>query len=208
MESMRHSCDAGNSVRSPQTRNNVLGIRHVTPVYRVGELFHRGRRSWPEGTQLSHGPSGYELTLVRSNIDSWLEDDVRRAQAEFALIVELPVIVLAYRFGESSCRGDVPYSWHLQPPRGRAVPSLEGSSQARAFLWITLVSTSDGVIKAQRGLTLSPDFTRILNAAVRAQAMMPFNSEECTSAISKVYLTHSSPISRWSSAIARTMGNE
>jgi hypothetical protein len=148
------------------------------------------------------------LTLICSGISSQLVDDVSRGQAEFALIPELPVIVLAYRFGDSTAWADVPYSWHLQPARGRLIPMLEGSSEARAFLWITLVSAADGIIKAQRGLTLSPDFTRALNATIRAQAMTPFDSEACASAISKLYLTHGSSDSRRSLAIARTMGNE
>jgi hypothetical protein len=186
----------------------MLGIRSPRPAYRVGELFHHGRRSWREGAQFSHNPWGYELTLVRSIVDVRSTDDITRGQSEFAVIVDLPLVVLAYRFGESICWADVPYCWHLQPVHGRAIPSVEGSSEARAFLWITLVCAADGIIKAQRGLTLSPDFTRALNATVRAQAMMPFDAAECASAISRVYLTHGSCASRWSIAIARTMGNE
>jgi len=41
--------------------------------------------------------------------------EVSRGQAEFAMIVEPPVLVLAYRFGQSIPWGDAPYSWHLQP---------------------------------------------------------------------------------------------
>ena len=86
--------------------------------------------------------------------------------------------------------------------------SLEGSADSRAFLWITLVSATDGIIRAQRGLTLSPNFSRVLNAVVRAQALMPFDPEECIGAISRIYLTRAASSSHWSSAIAYTMGNE
>jgi hypothetical protein len=208
MKSTKHSYDVAKSVRSPKNRNDLVGTGALMPVYRVGEPLDHGRWSWPEGAQFSSSPSGYELTLLRSAIDSQVAADVTRGEAEFAVIVDLPLIVLAYRFGESISWSEVPYCWHLQPARGRVVPPLEGSSEARALLWITLVSARDGIIKAQRGLTLSPDFTRALNATVRAQAMMQFDSQECAAAISRIYLPHTLPANRSSSAIARTKGNE
>ena len=52
---------------------------------------------------------------IHPEIREGLMDEVRRGSAEFALIVEPPVIVLAYCFGESILWTDVPYSWHLQP---------------------------------------------------------------------------------------------
>jgi hypothetical protein len=208
MKSMKHSYDVGKSVRSPRSRNHLLDTGPLAPVYRVGELLYDGRRSWPEGAQFSSNPSGYELALLRSTINAEVAADVSRGQAEFALIVDLPLIVLAYRFGESICWSDVPYCWHLQPAQERVLHPLQGSSEARALLWITLVSATDGIIKAQRGLTLSPDFTRVLNASVRAQATMSFDAQQCAAAISRIYIAHDIPASRWSSAIARTRGNE
>ena len=98
-------------------------VRAETRVYRVGEPLRRARRDWPEGAQLVYGPGGPELTIFNRGIGDDLVDDVRRGPAEFALIVEPPVIVMAYRFGESSPWNDVPYSWHLQPERGRIIPS-------------------------------------------------------------------------------------
>lgn len=178
------------------------------PGYRVGELFYSGRYSLPEGAQFSHGLSGYELTLIRSNLDLRLMHDISRGQIEFALIADLPVIVLAYRFGDATWWDDVPYCWHLQPASRRVFPALTGLVEARAFLWINLVSATDGRIKAQRGLTLSPDFSRVLNATVRAQAMMQFKADECVAAISRIYLACGSSTNPWSSAVARTIGNE
>ena len=101
------------------------------------------------------------------------------------MIVEPPVIVLAYRFGHSIPWSDVPYSWHLQPVAWRVVPSLDHSPEARALLWISLVGADDGIIHAQRGMTLSPCFTRALHDAIRAQALTAFDAEECTTAISQ-----------------------
>src|ERR1700744_4798780 len=87
------------SANFPRLRPRVG--RPVSPVYRVGELFHRGRRNWPSGAEFAFGPGGHELTLFHPVIGPELIDDVRRGPAEFALIVRRPVLVLAYRFGDS-----------------------------------------------------------------------------------------------------------
>ena len=135
-------------------------------------------------------------------------NEVRRGEVELALIVELPLIVLTYRFGQSIPWNDVPYSWHLQPMTWRVIPCLESSLETRALLWITLVGANDGIIHAQRGVTLSPSFTRSLHGAIRTQALMAFDAEDCTSAISKVFLNYPSTVDRLALAEARTMGNE
>ncbi len=182
--------------------------RSLVPVYRVGELFYQGRETWPEGGQFTYSPGGLELTLFLSDIREDVVNDVRRGEVELALIVELPLIVLTYRFGQSIPWHDVPYSWHMQPVSWRVIPSVERSLQSRALLWITLVGTEDGIIHAQRGVTLSPSFTRMLHRTIRSQALMAFDAEECTSAISKVFLNYPTTVDRLALAEARTMGNE
>ncbi len=181
--------------------------RSVPPAYRVGEPFHRGRRDWPAGSEFAFGLAGHELTLFHPEIGPDLIDDVRRGPAEFGLIVRQPVIVLAYRFGDAIPWEDTPYSWHLQPEFRRLIPAAVGAPEARALLWITLVGAEDGIIHAQRGMTLSPPFTRALHDAIRTQAMRPFDPCACTSAISNLYLTRPDPIDRLDIAVARTMGN-
>ncbi len=181
--------------------------RPVAPVFRVGELFHRGRRKWPCGAEFAFGPGGHELTLFHAGIEPELIDDVRRGPAEFALIVQSPVIVLAYRFGELIPWEDVPYCWHLQPEFRRVVPAAVVAPEARALLWITLVGAEDGIIHAQRGMTLSPAFTRALHDAIRDQAMGRFDPSDCAAAISRLYPPHLDTVDRLASAVARTMGN-
>jgi hypothetical protein len=181
--------------------------RPVAPVYRVGELFSRGRRTWPAGAEFAFGPGGHELVLFHPGIGPERIDDVRRGPAEFALIVQPPVIVLAYRFGDSIPWEDTPYSWHLQPEYRRVVPAAVVAPEARALLWITLVGAEDGIIHAQRGMTLSPPFTRALHDAIRDQAMSRFNPCECTSAISSLYLTRPHVLDRLEVAVAQTVGN-
>src|SRR5262249_7488259 len=177
------------------------------PVYRVGEVFSRRRRSWPAGAEFAFGPGGHGLTLFHPLIRPELIEDVRRGPAEFALIVRPPVIVLAYRFGETIPWEDTPHSWHLQPEFRRVVPATIVTPEIRSLLWITLVGAEDGIIHAQRGMTLSPPFTRALHDAIRAQAMSRFDSHACTAAISALYPPDLDTVDRLDMAVARTMGN-
>jgi len=146
--------------------------------------------------------------LFRTDIEEDVVEAVRRGKGEFALVVESSVIILAYRFEDAIPWEDVPYTWHLQPEDRRVIPLLDASPEARSLLWIALVGADDGIIHAQRGMTLSPAFGRALKLAIREQAMMPFSPTECTSAIRRLCLEFSHPADRLSLAVARTMGNE
>ncbi len=181
--------------------------RPSMPLYRVGELLKKGRRSWPSGSEFAFGPGGHELTIFHPSIEPRLVEDVRRGPAEFALIVEAPVIVLAFRFGKTAGWEETPYCWHLQPEFRQIIPAAAEADEARALLWITLVGANDGLIHAQRGMTLSPPFTRALHDAIRRQAMSPFDPKDCTAAIRRLYVDRPNPEDRLGIAVARTPGN-
>jgi hypothetical protein len=57
-------------------------------------------------------------------------------------------------------------------------------------------------------MALDPDFTRILNGAIRAQASKPFNPNHCTAVISQLLIDHPSTLERLPLAQARTIGNQ
>jgi hypothetical protein len=204
---MNHFQDLDQAFSSRTVPKGTLATRPLVPIYRVGEPFCRGYQTWPEGAQFACGRGGHELTLFCSDIDDDMVNEVRRGQAEFALIVQPSVIVLAYRFGRSIPWNDVPYSWHLQPECQRLIPEVDHSPEHRTLLWISLVGTEDGIIQAQRGMTLSPDFTHALNEAIRAQALRAFDPEECTSTISRIFLDYSTTVDRLALAAVKTRGN-
>ncbi len=170
--------------------------------------FSVGTRSGRREASLRTAPVGWNSILFLSDVRDEVVHEVRRGEAELALIVELPLIVVTYRFGHFIPWNDTPYSWHLQPMAWRVIPDSEPSLETRVLLWITLVGANDGIIHAQRGVTLSPSFTRSLHGAIRTQALMAFDAEECTSAISRVFLNYPSTPDRLALATARTMGNE
>lgn len=181
--------------------------RPVVPPYRVGEPFQRGRRQWPIGTRYSYGHNGHELTLFLSPIHERLIGDLRFGEAEFALVVESPVLVLAFRFGQSCSWSDAPFCFHMQPTQGRVIPPPELSEQTRALLWVTLVGARDGLIHAQRGMTLAPEFTRALHQAIREQAAKPFSPDACLTAMCNLFLDHPDVSARLTQARARAKGN-
>ena len=194
-------------VSNASRRKSIPASRPLVPRYRVGEPLLRGRRHWPAGTQYSHGPNGHELTLFLTEIADRHVRDVKHGEGEFAIIIRFPLIVLAYRFGQSVPWSDVPYCWHMQPSHYRVIPPPEPAPETRALLWITLVGARDGIIHAQRGMTLAPEFTRILNGAIRAQAREPFNPDRCMAIISDLLIAHPCTLDRLPLARARTLGN-
>jgi hypothetical protein len=144
----------------------------------VGEPLQRGRRNWPVGAQYVYGLSGHELTIFHPHVNEPLVQDVKFGEAEFAVITQPPVIVLAYRFGTTIPWNDVPYCWHMQPAHWRTVPARESS----------------------------PETT--LHTAIRAQARMPFNPDQCADAVGDLLVAHPSAFARLPLAQARTIGNQ
>jgi hypothetical protein len=179
-----------------------------SPSYRVGELLVEGRTSWPRGAQYGYGPGGHALTLFAPVEDGRLVEDVHRGDAHFALTMAGPVFYLAFRFGDSGGWADVPYAWHLQHPEARATPPRDRSPESRALLWISLVGTGDGVVYAQRGVTLSPEFTRTLHEAIRRQAGSRFDPLECSLAVAEATAGRPGIAQRLLQASAWTRGND
>lgn len=206
---MKPTCQSLELLWLPNSAPPYLSAtRPGVPAYRVGEPLLRGRRNWPAGAQYHYAASGHELTLFHPAINETLIQDVKRGDAEFAVIVEHPVLLLAYRFGNTgSTWSDVPYCWHMQPPYARVVPPPEASPESRALLWITLVGAQDGIIYAQRGMTLAPDFTQVLQQAIRAQALAGFHPHKCLQALHDLLVTHPTTADRLPLAKLRTFGN-
>jgi hypothetical protein len=181
--------------------------RPRVPSYRVGEPLVVGRSRWPEGVQYGFGVEGHELTVFASAVPPRLVDDVRRGRAEFALIGDAPVFLLAYRLGDSGDWNAASFGWHLQHAGSRVVPTSDPSPDARALLWISLVGADDGIIHAQRGIALAPDFTRALHGAIRTQAASPFDPLECMLTLSELLRDTPGLSRRIERSAVRTLAN-
>ncbi len=163
-----------------------------TRPYRVGEPYRPGQPPPHDGALLTLDRLGYSLVIVQSAlVDSQIET-IRQATMELALIVEDPLVVLAYRFGTDVPWESVPYAWPLATAaaRNRVLPPARTGVDARALLWITLVDSDTGLIAAQRGIVLEPGFTAALNESIRKQVRTAFDGNAYVSAISRVYINH------------------
>lgn len=188
--------------------SHVSISRPGVPLYRVGEPLLCGRQSWPTGAQYHHAANGHELTIFQSDIDEDMIQEVQRGHMEFAVVVKHPIILLAYRFGATGAWSDVPYCWHMQPQHLRLVPPQITSDESRALLWITLVGANDGVIHAQRGVTLAPSFTQTLHEAISRQARMPFQATRCIMTLNTLLTTYPSVQDRLPLACSHTVANQ
>ncbi|MDG3003472.1 hypothetical protein [Paludisphaera mucosa] len=189
------------------TREPAMDDTPSAPCYRVGELYIAGRTTWPEGSQYGYGPHGHELTIFTPDPSDEVVAAVRRGEARFAISVSGPIFFLAYRFGAEAGWRDVPYSWHLQHREARATPPLDPSPESRALLWISLVDSTDGLVLAQRGVTLSPAFTRTLHRTIRDQASSHFDPLECTLTVAEASRERPEAADRLRRATAWSKGN-
>lgn len=157
----------------------------------VGDLYVPGRTSWPEAAEYNYTRAGHDLRLffAEPSISEVLA--ARSAKIRLALLVEPPLIVLAYKIPGLADWSDAPYTWHLVPPEHRAIPEVATGEQ-RAWLNVTLVDASTGILKALRAVTLTPLATQLLHAAIAAQAAQPWDLAAYDAALANLYARHAS----------------
>ena len=151
--------------------------------FTVGTLYNPHRRSWPEAVQYSFRGGHHELVIFASGPSAAELAAVRKAPGELALLVEAPVILLWYRFGEA-LDGTAPYAWHLVAAHERTVPA---EAEGRALFEVFLVDADTGILCAMRQATASPAFTAALHAAIRDQAHAPWVPQLYDSTLAALY---------------------
>ncbi|WP_422926292.1 hypothetical protein [Singulisphaera sp. PoT] len=161
----------------------------------------------PDGSRFHCRRGFHELIIAQRCITGRLASTIQKAEAEFALIVEGPWIVLAYRFGDSPIWSYAePFNWHLIPERERFVPaevSLTAEAYSRLWLtlWITLIDADTGEVRALRSVALRPSFHQALSRAIREQSRREFSGAAADHALA--WLNHGDdvPVQR---AVARS----
>jgi hypothetical protein len=140
------------------------------------------RIPWLEGADYQYRLGSHQLILAIRGVTDRQEAAVGRDEAEFALVVEGPLLVFGSRFGVTLpwCWA-TPYNWHFGPPAERVVPAavpLTPETYARlwATLWINLVDTATGRARIGRAVALRPAFTHALHGTLREQAIRPFDA--------------------------------
>jgi hypothetical protein len=162
--------------------------------FEVGKLYNPNKQRWLEASQYSFRGGQHELVLFFSNPTPQEVEAVRRGTAEFALDVELPLIVLCYRFCDGIPWSDAPYTYHVLSEHERGLPPETDGSTIRALLLVFLVDAETGILLAMRQVTLSPEFTTRLHEAIREQALLPWDRAEYDRALAELYRTRSTSV--------------
>ena len=177
-------------------------VRNLPPESRIVEVDEviEARHSYHHGQ--------HDLTLLVKGDGERHIADLRSGEAEFALVVEDPLILIGSRFGDAIPWSLAPYNWHFTPREAQILPPLAKSpGEERIALAVVLVDAADKTIRARRCVTLSLDFTRALNEAIREQAQLPFDPRAQTRAMADLHnrgLTARSVVAR---ASCRTLGS-
>jgi len=113
---------------------------------------------------------GHELRVVLGNLTA---REITRiggeAGVDLALVVEPLVFTMLAAFEGVIPWSGAPFSWHQLPDEERVVPPGLATGET-AQLTVVLVDGNDGVVRAVRPLTLTPEFSAALHAAIRDQA--------------------------------------
>jgi hypothetical protein len=147
---------------------------------------------WLEGAEYQYRLGCHGLVLAIRGETEHHETAVGRAEAEFALVVEGPLLVFGYRFGDAmSWSWAAPYNWHFAPPVERVMPAAiaptpEADARLWATLWITLVDADAGRVRVRRAVALRPEFTHALHGVLRAQALRPFRGAAADRALDRL----------------------
>jgi hypothetical protein len=159
------------------------------PIYLVGQPYVAGRMRWPPAARYSYRCDGHELILFVRGVTDRQEADLRRGQAELALVVDARAIVLCSRFGATlPWSHAAPYRWCGVPRAERGVPPApELMPDRHAQLRVALVEADDGRVRALRAVRLTPAFTTALHAAIRAQASRPAPAVAAVSRVARLY---------------------
>jgi hypothetical protein len=179
-------------------------------ILEVGQQYSTSRTTWPEGAEDNYTRGGHELRLFFKSPRPGEVEAVRKEPCEFAVSVEGTSIILQYRFGDHPRRripwSDAVFSIHLVPARHRCVPAADANPEARAALQVLLIDADTGILKAMRYRTLSPEFTRTLESAIRAQALQPWPGQMAHRRALQTLFARSSTQDLLRRAVARTHG--
>lgn len=143
----------------------------------VGELYCPGIRSWAEESKYEYHDGTHDLVLFRNGPTEREAEAARTGEAEFALLVQDGVIMLCHRFGEALPWANSAFTQWLVPPAARTLPTVPESA-AGAFMFVSLVDASTGLLLTFKAVALSPEFRAALHKAIRRQARTAFIGRE------------------------------
>jgi hypothetical protein len=177
-------------------------------IVAIGKPLFEGRTELPEAIEYNYQSGDHTLLLSMKNLHPKEVEAVREAEAEFGLYCENGIVFLLYRFGEVLPWSDSAFSWWNIAEEDRRIPAPPTNPAERILLKIILVEAANGIVKAIRVTTLSPEFTKKLHEAIRRQATgEPFSRAEFVARSLSVY-ENKTPAELAARAIVKTKGGE
>jgi hypothetical protein len=164
---------------------------------------------WPDHAQHAYGKPGQELFLVYHGVTEREIAAVKWGQAAFALVVEPPLIMLLFRFGNGIPWSVAPCRWHKIPSAQRFQSSWAVSAPGEhVCVRATLIDADTCRLCAVRTEPLSPILTRAWNAAIRRQASRSCSEGRYSAALAQFARRFPHARSLLSQALATSMGSE
>jgi hypothetical protein len=172
---------AGDVKKPPSQRPERQG----ETLCQVGQPYDRTHRSWPQGADYNYRAGGHELRVFMPDLSNAEIAAAEKGRIEFGLWVDLPELWVISRFfhptdGKMTMSFDCTYQWHRVKEAERTAPSAweEVNPNLRALLSIVLVEGCNGIIRALRTVSYSPEFTRSFHRAIADQIALPYDKAE------------------------------
>lgn len=164
-------------------------------IIEVGKPYSETRTTWPDGkVEYNFWQNEHELRFFFSAPTNEEINTIRKDKIEFGLFVLQPLIVLVYKFTSYKkgnpkvvIDGDAPYSIHLVPEEHRSLPIVPETENERVLLHIRLIDSDSGILKAQKAVSLSHEFSVGLTTAICEQSEIKFDETEYATKIKKLY---------------------
>jgi hypothetical protein len=150
----------------------VLDIVNTPAAEVPGKI--RGAVTWDLGSHYQYRSERHELIRVVERVNDKHMAAIRHGTAEFALVLEGPLLVFCSQFGEVLPWSASSYLWHRLPRGERTLPSGQGTASS-VTLDVSLLDARDGQTRAARAVLLPSAFVRVLHEAILEQARFPFD---------------------------------
>ena len=139
-------------------------------ITKVGELLLPDKTSYPEGVIFEFDEAGPMLIYALRGLSEGDSMAARKGKVELALYEAPPVLFILSRIQGLAQWSDSPFSIRLYDDKGRAFDWAEPIPAGRGLgLHVVLVDADTGILKAQRLVSLSTEFSRGLRAAILRQ---------------------------------------
>jgi hypothetical protein len=145
-----------------------------SPVIEAQVSGGRGAAPWPLGSHYQYRSDRHELIRVVERIEDEHRASISRGVAEFALVLEGPLLVFCSRFGAALPWSGAAFHCHRLPRAERTLPPA-GVADSGVGMDVRLIEARDGHVGAERVVTLPAPFARVLHEAILEQARFSYD---------------------------------